>query len=91
MKVSDFGWAEVKSGDEVTLQQATALDGPMSVRIDASSLSFYLYKGGKPMFVFCLFILFVYFYQAGVTKLSDPIEKQPQSSFFKNNDFPIII
>lgn len=44
--VDIFGWVETKSGDEVTLQQACALDGPMSVRIDSSHISFQLYSGG---------------------------------------------
>ena len=34
------GWVDVKSGDELALQQAVATVGPIAVAIDASSFSF---------------------------------------------------
>jgi len=43
---NDTGYVDVKSKDESALQAAVATVGPISVGIDASHISFQLYRGG---------------------------------------------
>jgi len=50
---NDTGFVDVKSKDENALQQAVATVGPIAVAIDASHISFQLYKGGVYHSLFC--------------------------------------
>jgi len=50
---NDTGFVDVKSKDESALQEAVATIGPISVAIDASHISFQLYKGGVYHSLFC--------------------------------------
>lgn len=43
---TDSGFTDIKAGDEAALQSAIATVGPISVAIDASKMSFQLYKKG---------------------------------------------
>jgi len=43
---TDTGFTDIKSGDESALESAIATVGPISVAIDASKMSFQLYKQG---------------------------------------------
>jgi cathepsin L len=53
---TDTGFTDITSKDESALQQAVATVGPISVAIDASHVSFQLYKHGGMCFYLFLFI-----------------------------------
>ncbi|XP_071098848.1 cathepsin L-like [Haliotis cracherodii] len=50
---NDTGYTDVKSKSESDLQSAVATVGPIAVAIDASHMSFQLYKSGVYHYIFC--------------------------------------